>query len=204
MSTLAEYIRDPARAPSLSASLAHILLTQSPRHAWLAHPRLNPQWMPDEGTNETDLGTIAHALLLEDDHSRLSVIEAPDWRKKDAQEARDDARSRGKVPILVHKYQTVLVMVKAAKQAIQRAPEIRKAFEQGKPEQTLVWQDGDVYCRARPDWLTDDRRLAIDYKTVGGSAEPESWSRGQLLSMVTLMDLGQPFEGGDFGGWSGM
>lgn len=28
--------------------------------------------------------------------------------------------------------------------------------------------------------------------------------RGQLLSMVTLMDLGQPFEGGDFGGWSGM
>jgi uncharacterized damage-inducible protein DinB len=26
--------------------------------------------------------------------------------------------------------------------------------------------------------------------------------RGQLLSMITLMGHGQPFEGGDFGGWS--
>jgi uncharacterized damage-inducible protein DinB len=26
--------------------------------------------------------------------------------------------------------------------------------------------------------------------------------RGQLLSMITLMGYGQPFEGGDFGGWS--
>lgn len=25
--------------------------------------------------------------------------------------------------------------------------------------------------------------------------------RGQLLSMITLMGCGQPFEGGDFGGW---
>src|SRR5262245_2736193 len=26
--------------------------------------------------------------------------------------------------------------------------------------------------------------------------------RGQLLSMISLMGYGQPFEGGDFGGWS--
>jgi uncharacterized damage-inducible protein DinB len=26
--------------------------------------------------------------------------------------------------------------------------------------------------------------------------------RGQLLSMITLMGYRQPFEGGDFGGWS--
>lgn len=29
-----------------------------------------------------------------------------------------------------------------------------------------------------------------------------SHHRGQLLSMLTLMGYGQPFEGGDFGGWS--
>jgi uncharacterized damage-inducible protein DinB len=28
--------------------------------------------------------------------------------------------------------------------------------------------------------------------------------RGQLLSMITLMGYGQPFEGGDFGGWSNL
>ncbi|RPJ33076.1 MAG: hypothetical protein EHM35_10870, partial [Planctomycetaceae bacterium] len=26
--------------------------------------------------------------------------------------------------------------------------------------------------------------------------------RGQLLSMITLMGYEQPFEGGDYGGWS--
>ena len=44
----AEYHADPAPEPSLSRSLAHTLLTRSPRHAWQAHPRLNPAWLPDE------------------------------------------------------------------------------------------------------------------------------------------------------------
>lgn len=180
--TLADYIRDPAPKPSLSASIAHILLSQSPRHAWLAHPRLNPQWTPEEAEN-MDLGTIAHAKLLEGDESRVVIVEAADWRTNLAKAARDDARALGKLPILRHKFAAVEEMVAAARKAISEAPEIAKAFAEGAPEQTLVWQDGSVYCRCRPDWLTHDGRLAIDYKTTGASAEPDSWGRGPLLSM---------------------
>src|SRR3990167_3196210 len=90
--TLHEYIRDPAPEPSLSASVAHLLLTRSARHAWLAHPRLNPAWAP-EATEQTDLGTLEHALLLEQDDSRLVVVEADDWRAKAARLARDEARA---------------------------------------------------------------------------------------------------------------
>src|SRR5262245_50563917 len=61
---LAEYLADPCPAPSLSASIAHILLSQSPRHAWEAHPRLNPHYEPEEA-EAFDLGTAAHAYLLE-------------------------------------------------------------------------------------------------------------------------------------------
>jgi len=50
--------------PSLSRSVAHILLTQTPYHAWLAHPRLNPDYMPDEDS-KFDIGTATHAMLLE-------------------------------------------------------------------------------------------------------------------------------------------
>src|SRR5262245_46854946 len=99
--TVDEYIRDPAPSPSLNASIANLLLTRSARHAWLAHPRLNPTWMPDDATPASDLGTVIHGLLLEDDSSRVSIVEAPDWRSRDAQAARHDARHRGKVPMLV-------------------------------------------------------------------------------------------------------
>lgn len=37
----AEYHADPAPEPSLSATLAKLLISRSPRHAWMASPRLN-------------------------------------------------------------------------------------------------------------------------------------------------------------------
>ena len=46
--------------------------------------------------------------------------------------------------------------------------------------------------------LTENRRLhqVLHLVTHG------THHRGQLLSMITLMGHAQPFEGGDFGGWS--
>lgn len=46
--------------------------------------------------------------------------------------------------------------------------------------------------------LSEDRRLHQVFHLVTHGTH----HRGQLLSMVTLMGYGQPFEGGDFGGWS--
>src|SRR5439155_489028 len=39
------------------------------------------------------------------------------------------------------------------------------------------------WCRSRPDWLTNDSRLLIDYKTTSTSAEPDTWARGPMLAM---------------------
>jgi uncharacterized damage-inducible protein DinB len=46
--------------------------------------------------------------------------------------------------------------------------------------------------------LAEQRRLNQAFHLVTHGTH----HRGQLLSMVTLMGYGQPFEGGDFGGWS--
>jgi hypothetical protein len=177
---IGDYIRDPAPGPSLSASAAHTLLTKSPKHAWLAHPRLNSDWEPDESEARQDIGTIVHAILLEGDRSRIVVIDAEDFRTKAAKEARDLAHVQGKLPILAARMDDVEAMVTAARAQI-AASEIPDAFTGGHAERTMIWTDVDgVTWRSRPDWISEDGLLIVDLKTTG-NAEPGAWSRGPLL-----------------------
>lgn len=93
---IADYIRDPATpGPSLSASLAHVLLTKSPRHCFELHPRLSPAWEPDESDAGQIIGTVTHALLLEDDRSRVVIVEADDWKKKENYTKKAEALAAG-------------------------------------------------------------------------------------------------------------
>ena len=184
------YIRDdlgplsPPPTPNpvtLNASVANVLLTRSPAHAKLAHPRLNPKWESDD-SEASDLGTIAHALLLEGVLTRLVIVGADDWRTKAAKEQRDTARREGKIPVLEPKVYGLMSMIAAARKAI-AASELGAEWAAGKVEQTLVWQEDGVWCRCRPDWMSADGRIIVDYKTTAGSAEPEAWSRSQMLTL---------------------
>lgn len=177
---ITEYIADPAPEPSLSATIAHILITESPMHARLKHPRLN-KGLIDSGSSKMDIGTIVHGMVLEGDESRLVIVEQDDWRTKVARETRDAARLAGLVPVLAGDMGMIREIVESARSAI-RNSELAEAFtpKAGKPEQTLVWQEGDIWLRSRPDWLTNDYRLIIDLKTTTASAEPSAWLRTML------------------------
>lgn len=163
-----------ADRPSLSASIAKILIAESPRHAWTQHPRLNPDFVREE-KEIFDLGTVSHALMLQG-IDVATVLDYPDWRKKEAQEARDLARAVGEVPILTKHWTRVQAMVEAGKYQIQTHRELKDAFtEAGKPEQTITWTDDHgVICRSRLDWLRNDYRRICDYKGTGTSVNPES------------------------------
>ena len=172
----AEYQADPVkRGPSLSASIAKELITHSAYHAFWKHPRLNPAYEP-EHEERFDLGSATHAYMLEGD-AAFSFVEAPDWRGKLAREARDDARQRGKIPLLVNQWAEIKLMVRAANDQLDRFEDPPRPFSSGRAEEVLVWQEGDVWCRARLDWLHDDHRTIDDLKTVGNSANPEVFSR---------------------------
>jgi len=177
---LVEYIADPCPEPSLSATIANVLITESPIHAYMWHPRLNTQGARED-SEKADIGTIAHGMILENDESRIVVIEAEDWRTKAAKEARDATYAAGKIPVLANKVGPIRKMVERAKSAIAHS-ELAEAFtpQAGKPEQTLCWQEGDIWLRSRPDWLTNDHRLIIDLKTTAGSAEPMAWMKTML------------------------
>ncbi len=173
--SLPDYIADPAPVPSLNSGTAHRLIESSPSHAWMQHPRLNPAYESD-ASSRLDLGTIAHALLLEADASKVVVIQADDWRTKAAKEERDAARTAGLYPILAKDHEAVEAMVSAAHRAIGNS-EFAQDFAEAVPEQTLIWEQQGVWHRARPDKATTDWRILFDYKTVAGSAHPHHFMR---------------------------
>ena len=170
----ATYHADPCEAPSLSASIATRICLASPLHAFHAHPRLNPAAV-DEESDAFDLGTAAHALLLQ--HNRdVVIIQADNWRTKDAREARDHARAAGQIPLLARVWADVLEMATTAREQLDAHTDGGAAmFLDGQAEQTLIWREDDLWCRARLDWL---RPGAIDdYKSTSASANPDTWSR---------------------------
>ena len=170
-----EYHADPCPTPSLSSSIARTLLASSPHHAWWEHPRFNPGRVREED-EKFDLGTAAHAYILQGE-SRFVIIDAPDWRTKDARAERDAARAEGRLPILSHRWQDVLGMAEAAARQLDNYEDSPQPFTNGKAEETLVWREGDIWCRARLDWLHADHRTVDDLKTTSASANPEAWSR---------------------------
>jgi hypothetical protein len=169
-----EYHADPAPSASLSSSIANILLEQSPLHAWLAHPRLNPNYKPEQDSR-FDLGSAAHMMLLEKSEERIVRVEAEDWRTKAAKEARDAAQAAGKYAVLERQYADIKEMCDAARKFI-ATTELAGILDDGDPEHTLVWQDGEVWCRARPDIMSKDRKILLDYKSTA-SAAPGVFSR---------------------------
>ena len=123
-----------ASRPSLSASMAHLLCTSSPAHAWVAHPKLNPAFERHE-EEKFDVGTVAHALLLQGEDVAV-VVDAPDWRTNAAKEERDAARAAGQIPLLAKHWDAVRAMVAATRQQLDKIDTTPALFTDGKPEVT--------------------------------------------------------------------
>ena len=147
----------------------------------MAHPRLNPNYVAEE-TDKFDLGSCAHAVLLEGE-AGICAVEAPDWRTKAAREARDLARSEGKIPVLAHKLADIRAMANQARIAMLELHDMPISLNEGDAERVLIWQEGETWCRGRPDWIRHDRSIVINYKSTEGSAESSAWIRNQLTKM---------------------
>ncbi len=165
-----EYHADPCPVPSLSASIASVLDSESPLHAWSRHPRLGGVQRPP--TKAFDRGTLSHALLLGAGKD-VEVIEADDFRTNAAKAARDEAREAGKVPVLIADYA----------EAKHTAAKLRERFTalgivlDGESELTALWAERarngrDVQCRGMMDHLLLSSLRILDLKSIR-SAKPD-------------------------------
>jgi hypothetical protein len=161
-----QYHADPCETPSLSSSIAHVLVAQSPAHAWLRHPKLGGK--PSESTAAMDEGTLLHELLLRDESElaeRLVVINADNWRTKAAQEKRDAARTLGKLALLERDLDTARV---ASVHIMGQLLRLGVRFT-GLSEVAAFWQehatDGTVIqCRGMFDHLLRAEGVIYDLK----------------------------------------
>lgn len=179
------YHADPCLVPSLSSSIGKKLINETPRHAWAAHPRLNPIFEREEKA-AFDLGKAAHKLML-GKGAELAVIPFDDYRKKEAKGLRDDAYAAGQIPLLAEQMRAVEAMVAAGRDQLKDHEDASQAFSNGKPEVTLIWQEGPVWCRAMLDWMPNEGRRFWDYKSTGQSANPDTYGR-------TMFNLGYDFQ----------
>lgn len=155
------YHADPVPGGSLSASGAKLLLPPScPAKYW--HERCFPR-----PRRAFEYGSAAHKLVL-GSGPEIVLVDEENWRKKAAQDARDEARRNGCIPLLLAELGEIEQMA----MALRKHPVASGLLdpESGDPEQSLFWADEDagIWRRARLDWLrakAPGRLIIPDYKT---------------------------------------
>jgi PDDEXK-like uncharacterized protein DUF3799 len=168
-----DYFADPLPAPSLTQSIAKVLIEASPAHARLLHPRLRPPVtdddVPEAYSKAKAIGSAAHAIML--GRGKAVAIGAfDDWRTKAAQTFKTVATLAGHIPILEKHHARAVEMVEAARKQL-RAADCANAFVDGKSEVMICWNEGPVWFRSLIDWYAHPTEL-WDYKTSAMSCAP--------------------------------
>lgn len=172
------YHADPCPQPSLSRTAIKDLVTRSPAHAWVNHPRLNPNHEPQQ-SGRFDLGHAFEDVLLRGG-TNLAVVAFDDWRTTAAKQQRDEAHAANKTPVLAKDADRVVSMVAACRQQLEHHdPAIvgSLVYGLGVSEEALIWQEDGAWCRALLDWRPNDNRVFIDVKTTSTKATADGWGR---------------------------
>lgn len=154
--------------PSLSSGLGRLLLNKSPRHAWHASPRLNPNFQPKD-TKVFDLGRAAHRCVLGKGgdyvaypdqflakNGAASTAEAKEWAQ--------EMRARGMTPLKAAEVDAVHDMAEGVMRSLSA---MGISFPPSRSEMTAVAEIDGVMCRARIDHAPEDPRLPLwDLKTA--------------------------------------
>ncbi|WGH87070.1 PD-(D/E)XK nuclease-like domain-containing protein [Auritidibacter ignavus] len=131
----------------------------------------------DEHKKEYDVGTLAHALILEGSMDHLIVeVDANDYRTKAAREARDAAYAANKIPVNNAEWATMMEPIHGMQAAVYHHDIARDLLTDHAPEVSLFWEQSGVPMKARIDALHEGRKLAVDLKTVR-SARPNDFKR---------------------------
>lgn len=159
-------------APALSASGAWVLANECPALYWHGSP-FNPNAAPPENGKHLDIGTALHLAALEPERLRLRtvIVEADDWRTKDARDRRDDVYFAGLVPLLTKD----AALVDRLANAIRDNKHARELLDGAETEVSYFWNASGIRCKARADVVCRDGRMA-DLKT-SANASPDFFRR---------------------------
>lgn len=168
------YHGDPCPEPSLSSSVLNVLIEESPSHAAHRHPRLNERRVPDAPGRDMQVGSVLHKLAL-GVGADIVVINAENYRTKDAQAQRDTALGNGKLPILAHEFKVAEALAHPMRQAIEA--HLGCSVDECLREVVVFWEEGGFWRRAMIDCITPDLMRLVDVKSTGKTANPRKLER---------------------------
>lgn len=174
-----------AHSASLSSSMAKELVERTEKEAFLSNQRLNPAYKPEDDTDSTTLGTVAHDYILRGGNGDklYEIVPVDSWRTNDAKAAKDDIIRRGLIPLNTTTAPRLFDDVKAMHKALHEQMAGHRDFPglmmKGKGEQSAFVKKGSIWLRARFDWLDENYpNVIVDYKTTALSFD--SWEKNQL------------------------
>lgn len=179
--TSEQYHSDPCADPSLSSSIARLLVNKSALHAWTASPRLNPLWKPTN-SKTFDIGRAAHRAVLGRGGDYVAIPENllsanGAISTKAAKDYVEECRKRGLTPIKQEEKENVEEMARVCHAAL---ADLGIVLTPERSEVAAIGEIDGVWCRMMADnapaapvrFNGKTRRVLIDFKTTE-DASPE-------------------------------
>lgn len=158
-----------ADVPTLNSHIAHEIITKSPLHAQMLHPKMGG--ISKDPNKAMDRGTLIHACLLHAGRAPVKIIEADNYRTKKAQEERDMARLAGELPMLEKDAEEIM---NAAMILERKLRDDHGIVFNGRSEVPILWEQDGVLCRRCIDHL---KPLDILELKTTASANPDFCAR---------------------------
>lgn len=175
----ADYFADPCPQPSLTQSIAKVLIDQSELHARFQHPKLAPSSETDEPEKydaAKAIGNAVHAVMIGRGRE-IAVAPFDSWRTDKAKAFREKTETAGKLVVLEKHMLVAHEMTLAAKLQINNVaavePALLDAFVNGAGEVVAVAEVDGIWLRTLIDWMASPTVL-FDFKSTGRSVAPHA------------------------------
>ncbi len=163
------------QSASFSSSMATCLLSGSEEEAMLSSKRLNPKYV-EKTSDAMDLGTIAHELILQGSLQNIVVCSEFDaWRSNEAKARKAEIEAQGKIALnsntrsIIDEVQEMKVQLHNRLNGHRDYPGL---MMKGRGEVSAFAYDGEIWNRARFDWLDENYPdIIVDYKTTAHKFE---------------------------------
>lgn len=151
------------KLPSYGSTTLKTLLDKSPAHA--LYEKLNPK----DPTPAMEFGTLFHQVMSD---GLLSVVEQPrlDLRTKDGKTLKEafDRELGTRSPVNADQYEALREM----HASIFQNEFLRGLLSEGEHETNHFWSD-QVQCKCRPDFISADKKVILDFKTTENASFKE-------------------------------
>lgn len=176
------------QSASLSSSMASCLLSDSEEEAMMTSKRLNPKYV-EKTSDAMDLGTMAHELVLLGSLKNIVVCsEFDSWRTSAAKDRKAEIEAQGKIA-LNSNTRSILDDVQEMKVQLHNRLNGHRDYPslmmKGRGEVSAFAYDGEIWNRARFDWLDDNYPdIIVDYKTTALTFKrwiADFWREGKYI-----------------------